>query len=147
MINTMINTGMTLPNPSRAQIQACLAQQAAVPGADMGIYDMNIRYDRSKVLSRLPGDDLKSIAASATNDAAACSKSGKRHFVWAVPTWIAGIACLFFLGAPVAGIVALGAGTLGFVRGVHKLARSNQDMILMNEIQQLFSDSGAQQLV
>jgi hypothetical protein len=148
MTNTMRDTNglphMTLPNPSRAEVQARLAQQPTRPAVDLGVYDMNIRYDRDKVLSRLPGNDLQSIAASATADAAACSKSGTLHFVWALPTWIAGIVCLFFLGAPVAGIVALGVGTLGIVGGVQKMARSNLDKILMNDIQALFADPATQ---
>jgi hypothetical protein len=135
----MMTPGINLPNLSRAQIRALLAQQAPATNADLGIYSID-SYDRNQALSRLPGDDMNSIAASATKDAAECSRSGKLHLSWSLPVWIAGAASLFFLGAPVAGVVALGLGSLGAARGVQKLARSNHDKLLMNDIQQLLSD-------
>lgn len=141
MIGSTLDQGMPRPNPSRAEIQARLAQLAPVPAPDMGVYSVISPYDRSAELSRFPGDDFVSIAASATNDAAECSKSGKLHFVWALPTWIAGIVCLFSFGSPVAGAVALGLGTLGMVVGTNRIARSNRDKILMADIERLFADS------
>ncbi len=136
MVSTVINRA----NPSRAQIQARLAQLAPAPANDMGIYALDSSYDRHEVLSRLPGEDLSSIAASATMDAADCSRSGKLRLAWSIPAWIAGILVLFFSQTPVAGIVALVLGTLGLVSGVKKLGRSNRDRILMNDLRQLFPD-------
>ncbi len=140
---TLIDTGMSLPNPSRVQIQARLAQEAPVPDLDIGIYDMSSRYDRSKVLSRLPGDDLQSITASATKDAAKCSKSGWLLFAWALPTWVAGLVCLFFLGTPIAATGALCLGSLGAFAGVQKMERSNHAKLLMTELHRLFPAPGA----
>lgn len=137
----MMIPGNNLPNLSRAQIQELLAQQAPATPADCGIYTVD-SYDRNKALSRLPGDDLDSITASAARDAAACAKSGKLHLCWSLPVWIAGAAYLLFLGAPVAGFAALGLGTLGIARGVQKLAQSNHDKILMNDLKQILSAPG-----
>jgi hypothetical protein len=138
VITTLINTGTPLPNPSRVQIQARLAQEAPVSDLDLGIYDVDIRYDRGTVLSRLPGNDLQSITASATKDAAKCAKSGWIFFAWALPTWVAGLVCLFFLGAPIAATGALCIGSLGAFAGVRKLARSNHNKVLMSELHRMF---------
>ena len=134
---------VTLPNPSRAQIQARLAQLAPVPAVDLGRFDSGLHYDRNSVLSTLPGDDLQAIAVSASKDAATCSKSGTLRGVFALATWLAGLVCLFVPGAPVAGVVALGIGWIGIFGRAKKLARSNHDTLLMNVIQQLFSSPDA----
>ncbi len=128
-----------LPNLSRAQIQARLAQQAPPQNIDLGTYTVD-SYDRASALSRLPGDDLKSIVASATKDAAECSKSGKLHLSLSLPTWIAGAASLLFLGAPVAGVATLAVGTIGMARGVQKFIHANHDKQLMSDIQRFAAE-------
>ena len=141
----MLTTGMSRPNPSRAEIQAGLARLGPVPDDDAGAFgwSLNINYDRKVVLSRLPGDDLGAIAASASTDAAASVKSGKLYFVWALPMWIAGLLCLLVLAASITAVMALGIGSIGLYFGAKKLARSNHDTLLIDEIRQLFPSPGA----
>lgn len=141
MITSILDARRALPNPSRVEILARLAELAPVPDpcADGFGWSLNLTYDRSSVLSQLPGDDLEAIAASANSDAAACSKSGKARFVLALPTWAAGLVCLLGLEAPLAGIVALAIGSLGMYAGAKRLARSNHDRVLIAEINQLFA--------
>ena len=138
----MSTPGSTLPNPTRSRIQEGLPQLPPEPSETSGIYGLTQRYDRRRVLARLPGDDLHAISASATADAAAHAKSGTIFLAWAVPSWFAGVGYLLVQDAPMTAIAVLAVGTLGIAVGARQFTRANHDRLLMHELGQLFATDG-----
>jgi hypothetical protein len=128
-------------NLSRAQILQQHQEKSPPAGgaADheyQGFQGTEDKYDFAETLARLPGDDLKAIAASAGEHAQKASRAGKIQLALSIPLWLAGAGALA-LGTAGLGIPALVVGSVGFFRGATNLAQGRADQNLLQDMNTL----------
>lgn len=130
-----------LNNLSRAQLLQQHQDKASPPGPVgdneyQGFQGTEDKYDFAETLARLPGDDLKAIAASAGEHSHKASRAGKLQLAVSIPLWLAGAGALA-LGTAGLGIPALVVGSVGFFRGASNLAQGRADQNLIQDMHKL----------